>query len=130
MSLLLAAVVLLLVIRVLGPTHGPLGAVDDDHQLRVLSQHGLQVGGLPGGQEQFALQHGAHQRGEALDPLADLRLAQTKEDFHDLLQGVSLEVKEHKEKLGSGRGQLAGLSSRPKGPLAHPAIVAALPLLC
>ena len=125
MGLLLAAVVLLLVVFVFGPADGPLGPVDDEHQLRVLGQHRLQIGGLSRWQEQLSAQHRADQGRQTLDPLADLWLAQAEEPRHDLLQGVGLEVKEHEQKLGSGGGQLAGLSARPKRPLAYPAVVPA-----
>ena len=61
---LFAAVVLLLVVFVFGPAHGPLGSVEDQQtQLRHLRQERLPVGRPAGGKEQLAPGHGVDLRG-------------------------------------------------------------------
>ena len=84
------------------------------------------VGGPPSGQKQLAPEHRREQGREPFYPLADLRLADPKEKAHDLLGRVALEIEKDEEQLVPSGGQLALVRPRPKGALAHPAIVGVL----
>ncbi len=121
-TLFLAAVVVLLVLRVLGPAHGPLGAIDEQFtQSWFGPQETLQVGGPAGGQMLFVAQGLVEHGGEPARPLAGLLLGEAEEEAHDLLQGVALEVKEDEQELvGRCRqGSLAYPTRKPAGARFH-----------
>lgn len=98
-ALFLATVVLPLPLRLFGPLDGPLGSVNDELQLRTLGQKLFQISRSTGWQLLFIAQSVVQQRGQTMDPLVGLRLAQPKQKAHHFLGGINLEIKQAKDQF-------------------------------
>jgi hypothetical protein len=127
--LLFSAVVALLSVWVLGAAHRTFHPVQHKFQARTRRQHLLQIRRSARRQLHPPSQGFFQNRREPVDPPVDFRLVEAKQQPHDFLQRIELEIHQNEQQFVADAAQLS-LTARAQGTDASSAPLGQAPPLC